>query len=341
MNTAESGLNVTRNEVVLATDAKGAFMAHVAIVSLLRAVKSRRPTRINLFTSGFGDEERAKIQRSVDEYDFAQIRFIDAIPAMNPYMDMLEKLRGNFSVMTWARCFIDKLLDDVRGKVLYIDTDVFVVDDVSKLLDEPMDGCFFAAKPETVPANSKGPGGRYQRLGLGEEFKFYFNAGVMVFDLDAYRAGGGGARLAKIVAEYIDRIGAPDQDALNLFAGGKVRGFHPRWNFNDGWLDRQFKYRIGKGRYHGRDPLEMLSAIVSPGIIHYMGSQKPWRANHRPERFRYERLMRELGYLNTRYLPGMTLGKYLSIKFYDVWHVIMRAIVRLRLAVYRATRRSS
>ena len=331
----------TRRDIVLSTNGRGLMMAHIAIATLLESANPRHRMRVSVLVEDVSPEQCDVLRGTANGYPFAEVRVIDALPAMVPYRDVLAPTvrQTRWPLVVWARCFVDVLLPDVQDKILYIDTDVYVADDVGKLLDVPMDGAIFAAAPESVKETSCGPTSRYPRLSLSDEIPFYFNSGVMVFDMSAYRAAGGSRRIVEILKQYGARISAPDQDALNILAQGRVVAIHPRWNYNDGWCERQFRLSLRTGRlYHGRKPHEMLEAMLSPGIIHYKGGspkKKPTRANHRTERKRYEMMMRRLGYLRTRFLPGTTMAGLLVIWAFDIYHAILLRIARLRLAAWR------
>ncbi len=334
---------MNRLEVVFATDGRGVKFAHVAIVSLLRATSPHVPIRISVLVSNATKDETDVLVGAAAHYPNADVNIVESTGAIERHKDVLcqEKLLQRWPMAVWARCFVDVLLPDVTGNLLYLDTDVVVVDDISSILNVNLDGSVFAAFPETTREYCTGPDGKFLRLGLGDEYEFYFNSGVMVFNMSEYRRLGGSEKIVELVRAYEDRIVDPDQDVLNLFAEGRVKALAPRWNYNDGWLDKQFAMRLGGRKYRGRVPLEVLQAILNPGIIHYKGCKhKPWKANHRPERLRYEGFMRELGYLNTRYLPDMTPSKYVVMKLYDLHHFFMRQIVKLRLFLYSRSRPS-
>jgi len=80
-----------------------------------------------------------------------------------------------------------------------------------------------------------------------------------------------------------------------------------------------------------------LEAVLDPAILHFWGSKKPWRWNHRPEGARYERIMREVGLL-TDVLPGTTAIRRLEGLFFAMFHTLLRCQVKWRLHFwYNAT----
>lgn len=318
--------------VVFATDNNGIGSACVAVASLVRACKNNRPLHIIILNDGLDDDAERSLLSATKGFDSAKTEFVDIRVPLAKHLDFLRSNSKQWAYLTWARCFIDTILPDLDGNVLYLDTDVFVVDDVSQLLDTDIGENVFAAVPESIFETSQG---RYEQIGLPKEIPFYFNAGVLMFNITAYKKAGGGERVMAIADEIRDRLAAPDQDVLNLMADGKVYALHPRWNCNDGHLDRQFKFSLkAAALYRGNPTRKILEAVLSPGILHFQGKSKPWRQNHRPERKRYFKLMKELGYSKT-FLPGASPTKLLGMVFFDVYHAMLKLIARARLAIGR------
>lgn len=325
-------MNNTPLNVVFATDNNGTGPASVAVASLVRAQKTSRPLRITVLNDGLDEKSVESLNAAIAGFPFAELNFIDIRVPLAAHLDFLRSNSGQWAYMTWARCFIDTILSDAEGNLLYLDTDVFVVEDVSAVLDTDIGDNIFAAVPESICETSQG---RYERIGLRKEVPFYFNAGVLMFNLPAYRKAGGGGKAMAIAREVRDRLAAPDQDVLNLMADGKVHALHPRWNCNDGHLDRQFKFSLKEGcLYRGNPTRKILEAVLSPGILHFQGKSKPWRQNHRPERKRYFKTMKELGYTKT-FLPGATPAKLLGMAFFDFYHALLKAVALMRLRVCR------
>ena len=108
-----------RIEVVLATDGRGAFMAHVAIRSLLESLKSRLPVRITVLVSEISEEQCAILRGAAAGFDFATVQILSAAEVMEPYRDVLGQewvLRGRWPMAVWARCFVDVLMPRCNRK---------------------------------------------------------------------------------------------------------------------------------------------------------------------------------------------------------------------------------
>ena len=90
----------------------------------------------------------------------------------------------------------------------------------------------------------------------------YFNAGVLLIDLDRWRK----ERISEKALEYLaQHLQSPyaDQDALNFACDGLWKRLDPRWNFQPFYEKRKIADMDSKER---------------PGIVHFVTQAKPWNA---------------------------------------------------------------
>jgi lipopolysaccharide biosynthesis glycosyltransferase len=101
---------------------------------------------------------------------------------------------------------------------------------------------------------------------LGVAPTHYFNAGMLLMDLDAMRAMGFNEI---VVAGFNDknRIFAHDQDFLNLIFKNNWKRVHSRWNV----VIHHSELRSRRLRIY--DYTEFRDALANPGIIHYTGTK--------------------------------------------------------------------
>ena len=191
-----------------------------------------------------------------------------------------------FARSTFYRLAMPSLLAN-RNKVLFLDTDMVVLDDIAPLFDTPLAGKLIAAAPDLVMRSFAAlgirsiaeTGGLPARtylanvLRLGDRAEQYFQAGTVLFDLKAMR-------LAGIQREIIADLRANtywflDQDALNRHLSGKVAFIDGRWN----------AIFLSEPHYEAlceddRDAYRR--AFEDPGIVHFAGRQKPWENDLHP-----------------------------------------------------------
>ena len=322
-------------DTAIATDHNGVRQTCVAAKSLIEANKNEAGLVIwFLLSKDVDGDDRQRLIGLAEGMPRVEIKCVDAASVLETYRPQMESYARQWPLAAFTRLFVDVILPESVERILYIDIDTLVTDSVQPLFNLDMEGFLFGAVPE---ADFKTSNGRYERLGFRKDVPFYFNSGVLLMNLDGYRKAGGHEEALRILDKIKDRIVTPDQDIMNYMGKGRTLALHPRWNHNDGLLVKQFTISGLPGHtYRGKIGREILEAIVSPGIIHYMGQHKPWRYNHRPERKRYARAMESLGW-STEGLCGKTFSQKTELIFFDVLHWILFRIATLRVRLGKVT----
>ena len=160
--------------------------------------------------------------------------------------------RDYYSCSTYYRLFIPELYPEL-SKALYLDCDLVLQEDVAQLYDLPLGDNLVGAVPDGI-------------VGAVEEFKLYvqnrldmiraedyFNAGVLLMNLDAMRRWNFADRFLELLSRVTFKVGQ-DQDYLNVLCQGRVRYVGNEWN----------AMPTGVG-------------VRKPKLIHYNMDAKPWR----------------------------------------------------------------
>lgn len=158
----------------------------------------------------------------------------------------------HLSRAAYAPLFLDDILPD-RRRVIWLDADTIVLGDLSPLWVMDLDGGLIAATPDDFISED-------ELAATKTQAGSYFNSGVMVLDLENWRASGFGVRArARMLA---GNLICEDQSVLNELARGRVTLLERTWNFH---AMRFHEYRPGL-----RPP--------APRIVHFCGQLKPWNA---------------------------------------------------------------
>lgn len=216
-------------------------------------------------------ENQTKLNTLVKRYD-RQIVFI-------PIDNLKKRFDFDFDTQGWneivlARLLVDQLLPKEVDRVIYLDGDTIVVGSLRELWETDMDGHALAASIEPT-ANRK----RKRDLGL-EDYP-YFNAGVLLIDLSAWRLQGIARRVLDFYKVHQGRLFANDQDAINGALPGEIKVLSPKYNYyNIFWY---YPYRTLK---HIQQPADYITqaefedAARDIRIIHYLGEDRPWRRDN-------------------------------------------------------------
>ena len=119
-----------------------------------------------------------------------------------------------WSYMAMLRCVLSFILKD-EERVLWLDCDTIVNDDISDLFEINMDGYFYAGVME--PQKSK------------DIFR-YINSGVMLCNLELLRETQKEVELAYFLNTY--RFVWADQEVINLLCQGHIRTIDSEYNQN-------------------------------------------------------------------------------------------------------------
>ncbi|KVI12496.1 probable galacturonosyltransferase-like 4 [Cynara cardunculus var. scolymus] len=172
--------------------------------------------------------------------------------------------------LNYARIYLADILPMNVNRVIYLDSDIVVVDDIEKLWKVDLEGKVLAA-PEYCQANFK----RYftddfwADPELSNTFKgrnpCYFNTGVMVVDIQKWREGGYSYKVEEWMTiqkqKRIYHLGSLPPFLL-VFAG-HIKGIDHRWNQHG----------------LGGDNIEGKCRGLHPGpisLLHWSGKGKPW-----------------------------------------------------------------
>jgi len=210
--------------------------------------------------------------------DVCEFRFYDV---KNPLADI--NVTNGATSATYLRFLLPGLLNDIE-RVVYIDCDTIVLNDITALHDTKLDGRAIAAVIDfsivgAHPLNDWTVGREAKFWSANEyveqvvelnDWASYFNAGIVVMDLDEFRR----RDLVKKCEEFLSRTNDErifnDQDALNYVINGAFVQLDPRWNVQACRKPQDFASAKG--------PLAAAAKLwqTNPWILHYTGPGKPW-----------------------------------------------------------------
>lgn len=266
--------------ICFAIDNNYAPCLKVALRSLLHNRNKELSYNIVILYSKVTRENQEKILETARGEAGVKVRFVDVTKESSV---INREIDGYISIATTYRLLLlsDMFLD--YDKILYLDSDIIVEADISKLYFEPMNGSLVAAVEETafrqlshsrravfidgkIPYNVD----NYRRDALKMKYPdSYFNAGVLLFDLAACR---GRVSFDDAVTVFNSKkYFYNDQDVLNILFDGQVCLLDYSWNYQnnvDSFLNK-------RPELYG--PMYADVKRESPNIIHYVSSYKPWK----------------------------------------------------------------
>jgi lipopolysaccharide biosynthesis glycosyltransferase len=251
--------------IVFAADANYAMPLAVALTSVAANCDKSRTLHFYVLQWKISDVLREKVQKSLDRQEFpnARIEWLDApIDRIGNF-----KLAHNYTTpLTFARLVLTDLLPQEVRKVIYLDCDLVVDDDIAELWDTDIGDVAIAAVRDTA-GNVSEPDGilNYRELGIPAD-AHYFNAGVLVMNLERWRGGNLAERVLGYLSTYHDIIQMADQEALNAVLWDDWKELEYRWN----WQILHRDYRTG------RQKIRWSPETARKSIIHFTSGEKPW-----------------------------------------------------------------
>lgn len=200
------------------------FLA-VSLESLIENASSNYYYAIKILYTNVKEENKEKIIKY--ERENVKIEFVD----LNYYIEEVkEKLytRDYYTKTTYFRLFIPDLYPQY-DKVIYLDSDIVVLGDISELYNKELGDNLVAAAPDDVIQNN--PVFReYAELVVGvSSYKRYFNAGILLMNLDEMRKFDFQNKFLYLL-ETIKFAVAQDQDYLNRLCKGRTEIIEKTWD---------------------------------------------------------------------------------------------------------------
>ncbi|KAJ8451822.1 hypothetical protein Cgig2_007305 [Carnegiea gigantea] len=173
--------------------------------------------------------------------------------------------------LNYARNYLAGLLPESVRRVVYLDNDVILVDDIAKLAATPLGDTVVVAAPEYCNANFRSyfTPSFWANPALSITFEgrnaCYFNTGVLVIDLERWREGD----FTRKIIEWMEvqkRMRIYELGSLPPFLlvfAGNIAPVDHRWN----------QHGLGGDNFRG------LCRDLHPGpvsLLHWSGKGKPW-----------------------------------------------------------------
>ena len=197
----------------------------VAIISLISHASDENDYKITVMKSDISEENQAILKKH--ETGNVSIDFYDVSDMLDPVKDKLPEM-FYFSVAAYFRFFIETSFPQY-DKVIYLDCDVILLNDIAKLYDTDVTGYLLAAAYEQNTDRSPLFTNYVEDI-IGIPYYTYFNSGVMVMNLKEFRKFGVQDRFLGMLTEYNFDCLAPDQEYLNVICHGRVKYLPTGWN---------------------------------------------------------------------------------------------------------------
>ena len=262
--------------VLYACDENYAPYAGVSITSLLESNRSADSLTIYLAPMGFREETLRKITELVHRYG-RTLCILDTDKA-EQCIRQYKCGAWNGSTATWLRFFVLEQIPAEVNRLLWLDSDTAVCDDLSELFRLDMKGCPIGAVCDSLCLYDR------KRLNIPAG-QSYYNAGVLLFDLEQWRPGNLQEKMMEHLAQHVGQYELNDQDLLNDFFRGRIFRLPERYNLQGlhvAYTPRQYLsvYPWEEGAFY--TPQEIQDATQNPAVVHFLRflGDYPWEEGY-------------------------------------------------------------
>jgi len=273
---------VSRVSIVSAVDEGYAMPLAGMVQSVLDASPAECAVDLFVLDGGASTKTREKLQSGWRD---ERLRIEWLQPDLASVADLA--ISNHVSRATYLRLLMETVLPERVERLLYLDADVLVRRDLTVLYDTPLQGTVVlaavdagapvmdaaAALPSYAACKqfliSGLPVPNYQDLGLAPDRK-YFNAGVMLIDVKAWRARQIGKRCLALLREQRGNAQWWDQYAMNVVLDGCWGELDSRWNQGA----RIYAYPSWEQSPFDEETFRRLRD--DPWIVHFSAHIKPW-----------------------------------------------------------------
>lgn len=239
--------------IFFATDDNYVPCLAVALQSMLANADKTCFYEIHILHSYLSDVNRRNLAAYANDY--SSIEFLDVSAKLDELGSLLH-LRDYYTKTTYFRLFIPSLCPQYE-KALYLDGDIVVLGDISKLYNQNLGDNLVGAINEDVMINVK-VFGDYVEEALGISRFKYFNAGILLMNLAQFRTQKIEEKFVKLISEFTFKV-TQDEDYLNVLCKNRVLWINYGWN---------------------RAPIPNTKIPQSSlQLIHYKMAWKPWLYN--------------------------------------------------------------
>lgn len=260
-DTKEKGLKVC---VALSTDSNYFAPTIIVLKSIALHVSRFHSYCIYILSDGTIDTfSRKMFFSAVKDKNNIRLVFINTANMLgNVKISENSPVKG-VTTATYLRFLLPELLKNT-DKVLYMDTDTLVLDDIAKIFSCNIDGYYVAGVRDIAGFEDKEK--RCNELGT-DNLEEYINAGVLLMNLKQFREDMLAPRLIKAATEKSYTYN--DQDIINAFCFGKISFLPPKCN-------AILQYLNNPDIISKELEIDYRELTEHPIILHYAGRFKPW-----------------------------------------------------------------
>ncbi|WP_193766968.1 glycosyltransferase family 8 protein [Lysinibacillus parviboronicapiens] len=240
-------------KIYLAVAFEREYIQHFTVLlnSLIENNRSLNTYEIYILHSDLTKEDFELLNLFKDEYIYFNFFDMTIFDFSNVFIS------GHISKETYYRILLAEIIPPNIDKVLYLDCDIVINEDLEEIWNFELNGYSAAG---VIDFNGHH---RKIELEIPDAYK-YINAGVLLINLYYWREKNVENEILQFINNNTEKLMYWDQDAINAVLYHSLRILPYKWNVQNS----SFTINNVSG--------ELAEAKISPAIIHFTGSVKPW-----------------------------------------------------------------
>lgn len=255
-------MNPNKIHVAMCVD-HGFTMPLAAALASIDHASGQDSVTVHVVHPGILEATRARVMSRLSRIEVSWYTIDDSALGGAYHSDFL-------TAATNYRLLLGEILPSEITRILYLDADTITHSSLAPAYSTDLNGAVIGAVRD---AGGPWAAGRlmWRRLGVSPSSP-YFNAGVLLIDLDHWRAEAVGEKCLDFLRREKTRWG--DQDALNVILEGRWLELARRWNLQTSDVgDYSFAW--------AHWPQDIEDALRAPSVVHFTEPNKPWIAGCR------------------------------------------------------------
>ena len=203
--------------IVFATSDLYSKPAHITLKSML--VNNREVEDITVFyvENGLTEESKERLKKLINQYK-REIVFIPMPEWLNSISGLLRT-----NAIAYTYCYFQDILPETVDKVLLLEGDTIVTDNLTEFYDIDISDYYLAASDDLQSKWCK------EKVGI-KATSPYFNSGVMLINLKKMREDNITPKITEIIKSGKAKFLYEVQDEMNVLLEGHVKIIPPKFN---------------------------------------------------------------------------------------------------------------
>lgn len=230
--------------IYIASTISDNYCQYLAIL-LTSLIKNHKSSSIHYFiVSSFISEKHKKLIQRLVRGSRINVEFV----IRTKLSDLNLKIDKHANIVNYFRLYLPDVIPHTIRKLLYLDSDLIVLDDIKKLWNIDVEKFALAGVPKFNEERG---------FVLGIDSNKYVNSGVLLMNIDYWRRNKLAGKIIQFIRRNPDLIKYWDQDGINYVLKNQILFIDECWNFT--------------GMY--KDDLGIK-------ILHFVGWHKPWSIHY-------------------------------------------------------------